>query len=173
MGKYNNLLNLESNLPEIPQTVTHTRGKTIFRPEWCKNKEIATERGSSIKINKLVQHLEKGSKLGERLFKEASNYSNSYLLSDDPKRENMPLPLFGTQDDDESSGSEDEDDLENILEDSDDDYSSNIITVKGKKMDVRSAISKFCNGGRITFGNKSRKSRFYGNCLENEKNLTI
>ena len=163
MGKYNNLLNLESNLPEIPQTVAHTRGKTIFRPEWCKNKEIATE----------FQHLEKGSKLGERLFKEASNYSNSYLLSDDPKRENMPLPLFGTQDDDESSGSEDEDDLENILEDSDDDYSSNIITVKGKKMDGRSAISKFCNGGRITFGNKSRKSRFYGNCLENEKNLTI
>ena len=42
-----------------------------------------------------------------------------------------------------------------------------LVTIKNKKMNKNTAITKFCNFGKTIFGNKSRRSKFFGTgCFE-------
>ena len=39
---------------------------------------------------------------------------------------------------------------------------NSLITIQGKQIDLRSAITKYCNLGKTNFGSKSRQKKFFG-----------
>ena len=41
-----------------------------------------------------------------------------------------------------------------------------MVTIRGKQIDSRSAITKYCNLGRTNFGAKSRRKKFFGTAFE-------
>ena len=176
MGSFNRLLEVENTLNVDCGTsvfnIAHTRGKTLFSPGWSKSagKPAVIEFGSSIKLRKLIESLKKGSEIGEQLFISSSNYSLSYLNKDDvqprSKRHNhevphlqFPHPLGTDEHEDESDNDSDQG-----TDNEDDDFveHKSLITIQGKQIDSRSAITKYCNLGKTNFGSKSRQKKFFG-----------
>ena len=42
------------------------------------------------------------------------------------------------------------------------------INVCGRRHNIKSAVTKFCNGGRTIFGSRSRQSRFHTGFMDNK-----
>ena len=173
MGRFNRLLEVENTLDVECNTnvfkTAHTRGKTLFTPSWSKHPDnlIVTELGRSITLKKLIESLKKGSKIGEKLFVSSSNYGQSYLLNDDgqptERGHRLQFPqLYGA---DELSDESDYESDENVEDDDFVDHKS-LVTIRGKQIDSRSAITKYCNLGRTNFGAKSRRKKFFGTVFE-------
>ena len=174
MGRYNRLLEVENTLDvECGTSVhrtAHTRGKTLFRSEWSKHpeKKIAVDFGGSVKMSSLIQSLKRGSKIGEELFVSSSSYGSSYLLGDNgnvisERRRSLQFPLsYGS---DEQSDDESDHESEDNFSDYEDEElvdSSTKVRIRGKEIDYRSAVTKYCNQGKTNFGAKSRKKIFFG-----------
>ena len=181
MGRYNRLLEVENTLDVECGTsvhrIAHTRGKTLFRPEWRKHpeKKIAVDFGGSVQICNLIQSLKKGSKIGEELFVSSSSYGSSYLLGGNvttERRLSLQFPLsYGSEEQsDEDSDHESED---NISDNEDEELvdSSTKVRIRGKEIDYRSAVTKYCNQGKTNFGAKSRRKRFFGLALDTSVGL--
>ena len=169
MGRFNRLLEVENTLDVECNTnvfkTAHTRGKTLFPSSWSKHPDnpIVTELGRSITLKKLIESLKKGSKIGEKLFVSSSNYGQSYLLNDDgqPTERGHRLQFPQLNGTDELSDESDYESDENVEDDDFVDHKS-LVTIRGKQIDSRSAITKYCNLGRTNFGAKSRRKKFFG-----------
>ena len=178
MGRYNRLLEVENTLDvECGTSVhktAHTRGKTLFRSEWSKHpeKKIAVDFGGSVKMSNLIQSLKRGSKIGEELFVSSSSYGSSYLSGDNgnvisERRRSLQFPLsYGSeQQSDDESDHESEDNFSDY-EDEELVDSSTKVRIRGKEIDYRSAVTKYCNQGKTNVGAKSRRKRFFGLALD-------
>ena len=178
MGRYNRLLEVENTLDvECGTSVhktAHTRGKTLFRSEWSKHpeKKIAVDFGGSVKMSNHIQSLKRGSKIGEELFVSSSSYGSSYLSGDNgnvisERRWSLQFPLsYGSeQQSDDESDHESEDNFSDY-EDEELVDSSTKVRIRGKEIDYRSAVTKYCNQGKTNFGAKSRRKRFFGLALD-------
>ena len=178
MGRYNRLLEVENTLDVDCITsvyrTAHTIGKTLFRSEWSKHpeKKIAVDFGGSVKMICLIQSLKRGSKIGEELFVSSSSYGSSYLLGDNgnvisERRRSLQFPLsYGS---DEQSDDESDHESEDNFSDYEDEElvdSSTKVRIRGKEIDYRSAVTKYCNQGKTNFSAKSRKKRFFGLALD-------
>lgn len=80
-----------------------------------------------------------------------------YLLQTTPAKIAVRPDSTFNDEEEEFSDCSDIDDCEEI----DDDIETNQITISGKQMHIRTAVTKFCNGGRTIFGARSRQSRFF------------
>ena len=118
-------------------------------------------------MKKLIESLKKGSKIGEKLFVSSSNYGQSYLLNDDgqPTERGHRLQFPQLNGTDELSDESDYESDENVEDDDFVDHKS-LVTIRGKQIDSRSAITKYCNLGRTNFGAKSRRKKFFGTNFE-------
>ena len=118
-------------------------------------------------MKKLIESLKKGSEIGEKLFVSSSNYGQSYLLNDDgqPTERGHRLQFPQLNGTDELSDESDYESDENVEDDDFVDHKS-LVTIRGKQIDSRSAITKYCNLGRTNFGAKSRRKKFFGTAFE-------
>jgi len=118
-------------------------------------------------LKKLIESLKKGSEIGEKLFVSSSNYGQSYLLNDDgqPTERGHRLQFPQLNGTDELSDESDYESDENVEDDDFVDHKS-LVTIRGKQIDSRSAITKYCNLGRTNFGCKSRRRKFFGTAFE-------
>ena len=182
MGKFNRLLETEKFLglngdldDSLKLTTAHTRGKTLFPKRWNKHQDKGeiVEQGSTIKMNKLLDSMKRGSKSGELLFSSSSGYKKSYLNSDSElirakaNRVALQFSELYPGDDKREEESDNESDFVAPDSESEDEDLHDLVTIKNKKMNKNTAITKFCNFGKTIFGNKSRRSKFFGTgCVE-------
>ena len=153
----------------------HTRGKTLFRSEWSKHpeKKIAVDFGGSVKMSNLIQSLNlRGSKIGEELFVSSSSYGSSYLSGDNgnvisERRRSLQFPLsYGSEEQSDDESDHESEDNFSDYEDEELVDSSTKVRIRGKEIDYRSAVTKYCNQGKTNFGAKSRRKRFFGLALD-------
>ena len=157
----------------------HAIGKTLFRSEWSKHpeKKIAVDFEGSVKMSSLIQSLKRGSKIGEELFVSSSSYGSSYLLGDNgnvisERRRSLQFPLLCGSD--EQSDDESDHESEDNFSDYEDEElvdSSTKVRIRGKEIDYRSAVTKYCSHGKTNFGAKSRRKRFFGLALDTSVGL--
>ena len=182
MGKFNKLLETKKILglngdldDSLKLTTAHTRGKTLFPKRWNKHQDKGeiVEQGSTIKMNKLLDSMKRGSKSGELLFSSSSGYKKSYLNSDSDlirakaNRVALQFSELYPGDDEREEESDNESDFVAPDSESEDKDLHDLVTIKNKKMNKNTAITKFCNFGKTIFGNKSRRSKFFGTgCFE-------
>ena len=164
MGRYNRLLEVENTLDvECGTSVhktAHTRGKTLFRSEWSKHpeKKIAVDFGGSVKMSNLIQSLKRGSKIGEELFVSFSSYGSLYLSGDNgnvisERRRSLQFPLsYGSEQQSDDESDHDSEDNFSDYEDEELVDSSTKVRIRGKDIDYRSAVTKYCNQGKTNFG---------------------